>query len=554
MEVISRATDIQRQFIRLRSGGLRVWVGVIASLGVAPLLWVLFSVTQSPGDILQHFISTFAVDYLLTTLSLMVLVVSGCLLLGGILGICVARLDFPGRSVFRWALMLPMAAPAYIVAYAYTGLLDYGAPLPTLLRDWQGSFQIPEIRSLEGAACVLIAVLFPYVYALVLAAAVNRPPSLTEAARVLGCSPWRVLWRVELPLLRPALAAGGLLVALETLADYGTVKYFGVDTLSTGVFRLWFTLGDLGAAMHWGASLASFAIVLMFLQFLLRGRETRFSARTLVKSVHPLICPSRWQAWVIACLCGLTLAVTFIVPVGYLFWLAALSAGWKPEYSSLIMNSIALAGLVSSVAVLVSFTWIVMTRRDQGLHAPFWSLGKNILSLGYGVPGVVVAVGALGVAGHVDAGIEGAAASLGIEPPSWYLVGSMTLLVWAGVLRFLAVALRAVKRGIEGIPRTLDEQCALLGHSARQVTWRLYLPLARPGILAGVLLVFVDVIKELPATLVLRPIGFDTLAVRAFEFASDERLADAAWPSLIIVAVGLLPILLLRPGRRGRAA
>lgn len=514
----------------------------------APVLVVLASLLQPFGPLWSHLAETVLQDYVLNSLLLMAGVSVGVLLMG-VSGAWLTTLcQFPGRRLFEWALLLPMAMPAYIIAYTYTGMLDYGGPLQTLMRDtwgWRyGDYWFPEIRSLPGAVLMLSLVLYPYVYLLARAAFLEQSVCLLEVSRSLGCGPWRTFFRVALPLARPSVMAGLTLALMETLADYGTVKYFGVNTFTTGIFRTWFGLGDVGAATQLSALLLCCVTLLILLERYFRRRmrvsqSSRIAQRPLPR--FELTGHRAVGAWMI---CIAMLSTGFLLPAAQLLkW--AIQAGtdaFNAEFLRLAWHSLYLAlmaaTLIVSVAMIFAFAYRMRPQPARALVATF-------AGMGYAVPGTVIAVGVLIVLGSLDRTIDQWAMQHWQLSTGLLFSGSLCAVLFAYLVRFLSVSLHTLQAGFQRLSPALDEAARSLGYSPRRVMWRIHLPLLRGSLLTALLLVFVDVLKELPATLVLRPFNFNTLAVRAFEMASDERLMDAALPSLAIVLIGLAPVIVL---------
>lgn len=514
----------------------------------APLWVVLGSLLQPFGPLWIHLAATVLQDYVQNSLLLMAGVSVGVLVMG-VSGAWLTTLcQFPGRRSFEWALLLPMAMPAYIIAYTYTGLLDYGGPVQTLLRDawgWHyGDYWFPEIRSLPGAIVMLSLVLYPYVYLLARAAFIEQSVCLLEVSRSLGCGPWRTFFRVALPLARPAVMAGLTLALMETLADYGTVKYFGINTFTTGIFRTWFGLGDVGAATQLSALLLCCVTLLILLERYFRRRmrvakSSRVSHRPLPR--YTLTGARALGAWLI---CMGMLCLGFLFPALQLCqWAIQVgSSALNQDFLRLAWHTFSLALVAAVLIVSVAMLFAFAARmRPQ----PMRLLLLTFAGMGYAVPGTVIAVGVLIVLGRLDKTIDGfASAHWGISTGLLFS-GTLCAVIFAYLVRFLSVSLQTLQAGFQRLSPALDEAARSLGYAPRKIMWRIHLPLMHGSLLTALLLVFVDVLKELPATLVLRPFNFNTLAVRAFEMASDERLMDAALPSLAIVLIGLAPVFLL---------
>jgi iron(III) transport system permease protein len=493
------------------------------------------------GQILLEMSRTVLPDYALTTLWLCLLVAAGVSLIGLSAAVAVTLFEFPGRRLLAWALLLPLAMPAYVVAYAYTDFFQYSGPLQNFLRlnlGLQGRV-FPEVRSLGGAAWVFTFTLYPYVYLLARTALGERSANLMEAARLLGAPLRRRILAVALPLARPAVAAGVALALMETLADFGVASYFGIQTFSAGIYKAWLAMDNRVAA-------AQLAALLLLLVALLLGLERRAQSRlrfgqarggrsdTLDARPLRLRAAGVWLAWLV---CGVPVLLGFVLPV--LFMLRPLLADghslpWGP-FVGWAINSLRLASISALLAVGLALLLAFNLRRSPSLPA---KLAVQLVGLGYAVPGAVLVVGLLLPVGWLQT----------IYPHgglAYYLTATSLGLVWAYLVRFSAVALQSVQSAYARIPASLDDSARMLGNRDGLLLRRVHWPLLRPSLAAAALLVFVDVMKELPATLVLRPFNSDTLAVVAYQLARDERLGEAALPALALVLVGLLPVLLL---------
>lgn len=524
----------------------RLGLIVTAVLIAMPVLVVAASLLQPFSSVWQHLIDTVLVDYISNSLLLMLGVGCGTFILGVSSAWITAMCDFPGRRFFSWALLLPMAMPAYIIAYTYTGLLDYSGPVQALLRDsygWgYGDYWFPDIRSLGGAIGMFSLVLYPYVYLLVRTALIEQSTAVLEASRSLGRTPWQTFIHVALPVSRPAIAAGISLALMETLADYGTVDYFGISTFTTGIFRTWFGLGDQSAA----AQLASFLLLFVFILFVLERvsrRRMQFHHRALRSSVKRLAL-SRGQKILCFALVSSIVLLGFVVPaLQLLVWTLE---NWREnintDFFSLAANSFFLA---TAASVCCLFVAIFLAYGKRLFPRPVEVSAVRIAGMGYAVPGTVVAVGVLIPMAWLDNSIDDFMRAQFDISTGLLLSGTLAALIFAYVVRFLSVSLQSVEAGLLRIGSNLDESARSLGYTPFAVLKRIHMPLLSGSIFTALLLVFVDVLKELPATLILRPFNFNTLAVRTYELASDERLADAATPALAVVLIGLLPVILL---------
>ncbi|WP_374509465.1 ABC transporter permease [Niveibacterium sp.] len=494
-----------------------------------------------------HLSDTVLSDYIANSLRLCLGVGFGVAVVGTATAWLTAMHDFPGRRVFEWALVLPLAVPAYVMAYVYTDLLQFVGPVQTALRNafgWaHGDYWFPDVRSLPGAIAMFVCVLYPYVYLLARTAFIERAGGVLEAARTLGLGPWRAFFSVSLPLARPALAAGIALALMETLADYGTVAYFAVDTFTTGIYRAWFSLGDRVASAQLAAILLGFVLLLIALERLTRGRARYHNTGN--RNRPPMRTRLRGPAAALAVLaCALPLFAGFVLPAGLLLKMALTEgdAQFGARFFTLARNSFVLAATTAALAVLLALLLAYSARVSK----TWLARGLNrIVGLGYAVPGAVIAVGVLIPVTRLDTW-------LGLQWQQWFghnpgllLTGGIAALVYACLVRFLAVALQTVEASLAKITPSMDDAARSLGFGAFAILRRVHAPILRGSLLTAGLLVFVDVMKELPATLVMRPFNFDTLATQTYTLAADERLTEASTAALAIVAVGLLPLIAL---------
>ncbi|MEO0421968.1 MAG: iron ABC transporter permease [Pseudomonadota bacterium] len=520
---------------------------LFAALAIAvPLLIVLSVLAVPAGEAWRHLRETLLLEYLGRSLQLMLLTGSFALAFAVPCAWFTGACRFPGSSTLGWLLVLPLAAPAYVVAYAYTDLLDVSGPIQTALRQAlqlsPQAFVLPPVRSLPGAALLLALVLYPYIYVLARNSFAARSGLHFEAARVLGVGTVQAFWRVALPAARPAIAGGLALVLMETLADFGVVEYFSVPTLSTGIYRTWIGLGEKTAALKLAALMLLFVLVLVGLEAAgRRGRADRSDhSRAAPLELHG------WQRWVAFTWCAVPVVLGFAVPVALL---AVYASGTGDAilgrgFTRYLWNSVSMAGggavLATALALLLAYTMRLEGHRTNRVLI-------RISTLGYALPGVLLAVALLGPVSTVDRWLI-----------SWWpwggsgtvLSGSVVVLLYAYVCRFLTVAYQSVDAGLAAVSSELDAAARTLGASPGGVLRRVHLPLLARPLAAGVLLVFVDVMRELPATLLLRPFNFETLATRVYRLASDERLAEASTAALCIVLIGIVPVLLINRASR----
>jgi iron(III) transport system permease protein len=534
---------------------LLLWAPPLVALVLGlPLFTVVGFLLFLDSEIWHHLIDTVLNRYLVNTLLVMAGVTIGTLSIGIITAWLTTACRFPGQRFFAWALLLPLALPAYIIAYTYIGLLDIGGPIQTSLRQlfgWGiGDYTFPEIRSRLGAVVMLSLVLYPYVYLLTRTALREQAVGLTEVSRTLGLGPWATLWRLALPMARPAIVAGLSLALMETLADYGTMQLFGVDTFTTGIFRTWYGFGDIAAAAQLAALLLAFVFVLLILERYSR-RKARYQGERSRRGDATPIQLRGWGAAFAFILCLMPLLLGFIIPLLQLGWWGWLGRSelLSSSFTTLAWNSLSLAAAAALLAIILALL-LGYARRLQPTR-----LNRSLIAMagmGYAIPGAVIAVGVMIPLAALDNLLDSwLRAEWGVSV-GLILSGTLVALIFGYMVRFLTVALSSVESGLLRIRPALELAARSLGRTPTEVLLEIHLPLLRRSLLAGMLLVFVEVLKELPATLIMRPFNFNTLAVRAYEMAANERLVDAALPALAIVAIGLLPILLLhRAANRG---
>ncbi|MCG5239764.1 ABC transporter permease [Azospirillum doebereinerae] len=525
---------------------------LLAILIAVPILAVFVQSFASTGDLWRHMAQTVLSDYVANTLILLGIVGAVTLVTGTACAWTVTMHDFRGRKTLQWLLLLPLAMPAYVMAYTYTDFLQFAGPVQTWLRSvtgWRhGQYWFPEIRSAWGAGLVLSSVLYPYVYVLARAAFLEQSVCVLEASRTLGCTASGAFRRVALPLARPALVAGVGYALMETLADFGAVNYFGINTFTVGIYRTWFALHSPTAAAQLAAVLLLFVLALIVLERVSRGKMRFHQTTSRYRALPaPRLSPHGTAvAWAV---CLTPIFFGFLLPGGVLIRMV-MRGGTElslERFLDLVRNTMILGGSGALLVVGVALLVIHGVRHDRTRLA---ASAVRLASLGYATPGTVIAVGILIAVGLLH---EWVGLSVGM------ILGSTIVGVLYGYLiRFFVVAYGPLESGFAKIGPNLEGAARSLGHSPFQVLRRVHLPLLRPSLLSAAMLVFVDIGKELPATMILRPFNFDTLAIEAFRMASTERLDDAALPALVIVLVGLLPVVYLsrtiassRPGHAG---
>ena len=529
------------------SGALSL-LALLAALACAlPMVAVLIAALSGGTDTVRHLADTVLGQYTRTTVALMLLVSAGTFVIGVGTAWLVTMTRFPGKRILEIALVLPLAFPAYVLAYAYTNLLDHPGIVQATLRELTGwgprDYWFPDIRSLGGAALMLTLVLYPYVYLLARAAFMQQSGTTFLAARALGSSPWSAFLKVSLPLARPAIAGGVLLAVMETIADFGTVAYFGVQTFATGIYTSWFALFDRAGAAQLALCLLSFALLLAMLERIQRGKARYHETARQAKAM-PAMELRGWRAWFATIACGVPVVLGALLPIVVLFTMGLGSEQdlLSPRYLGFIRNSVVLAGIAASVTVGAAIVLGFFQRLRPGKLS--WGAGY-VARLGYAVPGGVIAVGLLVPFAAFDNALDAWMRATFDISTGLLITGSIWLLVTAYMVRFLAAALGAYEGGQAMVHANMDAAARSLGQTPVGTLRRVHLPILAPSLLTALLIVFVDVMKELPATLIMRPFNFDTLAVQAYRLASDERLEGAAVPSLVIVAMGLLPVILI---------
>jgi iron(III) transport system permease protein len=514
---------------------------LVAALLALPVLAVGASFFSGASDAWSHLAATALPRYVGNTLLLLLAVACGVVLIGVVSAWLITAYRFPGRGMLEWGLLLPLAMPAYVMAYAYTDWLQFSGPVQSALRGltgWQArEYWFPEVRSLGGAAAMLSFALYPYVYLIARTAFHDLSRSAIEAGRLAGLGPLGAFLRVAVPLARPAIVAGAALALMETLADFGTVSYFGVEVFTTGIFKTWFSLGDSVAAAQLSSCLLAFVVVLLALERANRGRAAYHGITPRRAHPHRLRGGAAALAFVA---CAAPVVFGFALPALLLAGLALRETLSIARLFALMANSFSIAALTALIAVVIA---LVMAYAARITRNPLVAGANRLAALGYAVPGAVIAVGVLVPLGRFDNVLAGwIEHALGVRA-GLLLTGTIAALVYAYLVRLLAVALQTTEAGLAKITPSMEYAARSLGATPASALARVHVPLLAPSLATAALLVFVDVLKELPATIALRPFNFDTLAIEAYNLAKDERLAEAALPSLAIVAAGLLPVL-----------
>jgi len=534
---------------------------LLTLVAASPILAVIYLALTPTDNIWPHLVSTVLGGYVATTLGLTAGVGLGTLIIGVGTAWLVTMCHFPGRRLFEWGMLLPLAMPSYIIAYVYTDLLEFSGPLQGALRDLFGwsskrDYWFPEVRSLGGAIAMMTLVLYPYVYLLSRAAFLEQSVGVFEASRTLGRGPWLSFFSVALPLARPAVIIGLYLVLMETLNDYGTVDFFAVNTFSLGIFDVWMNMNNISGA----AQLAT--VILIFVAFLILAeryarRKQRFHNTSTKMQALPGFPLSGKRALLATIVCLVPILLGFALPTVILVNYA--QAFYEPTLSREILNyawnSVRLSVLAGTTAVAIS---IVMAYGARIQGGRLLVAANRIAAMGYAVPGAVLAVGVLVVVGGLDNSIDGVMRHHFDISTGLILSGTIAAVTFGYLVRFLALALGTVEASLIKVTPNMDGAARSLGRGTFSTMRLVHLPLIRGSVLTAVLLIFVDCMKELPMTVILRPFNFQTLATFVHQYASDEQLGEAALAALSIVGVGVLPVILLsltiarsRPGQAG---
>ena len=526
------SSSIQRRWYPL--------VFAVVGLILLPLSVLALSWQSIDMQIWSHLWDTQMPRLLGNTLTLVLGVGTGVTLIGVSLAWLTSLCEFPGRRWLDWALMLPFAIPAYVLAFVFVGLLDFAGPVQSLLREWFGSgLRLPRVRSTGGVIIVLVLVFYPYVYLLARTAFLAQGKGLMEAARMLGQSPWQAFWRVALPVARPAIGAGVALALMETLADFGAVAVFNFDTFTTAIYKTWYGFFSLSSAAQLASLLLLAVMLVVYGERRARGQDHAASERPRGQALYRL---HGLKAWMASGWCALVFACAFVVPmVQLVVWC------WQrgrfdldERYRELILHTLYLGAMAALITVAVALL-LAFARRQA--PTPGIRAGVALANLGYALPGSVLAVSLMLAFSFLDR-------ELVVPLSSWLggagrplLLGSVAALLVAYLVRFIAVAYGPLESSLARIRPSLPQAARSLGVGGPRLFFKVYLPLLLPGTLSAALLVFVDTLKEMPATLLMRPFGWDTLAVRVFEMTSEGEWARASLPALTLVLVGLLPVI-----------
>ena len=521
--------------------------GVITLLLVLPILAIFYTAIGETDDLFTHLMSTVMPTYIYNT----VVLTAGVMLLSLILGIpsawFMAMCKLPTEKWLQWALVLPLAMPGYIIGYIFTDWFDFAGPIQIFLRDitgWgPGEYWFPDIRTLSGATFVLSLVLYPYVYLLCRAAFMEQNVSLLQSARLLKCSPWESFWRISLPLVRPSIAVGLSLVAMETIGDFGTVSYFAVNTLTTAVYDTWLGYSNLNAAAKISAMMLMIVVLLLSAERYSRRKQKLFQSQFNSHEDFRYELQG-WRKWGALIWCWGLVAIAFIFPLLQLidYAITYFAQSWTPEFREYAWNSLVVSVVAAIIGVAIALT-VNFSQRVNGGRSNLAFM--RLSSLGYAVPGTVLAIGVMVAVLFMDHRVNDIAKAMEWGRPGLIFSGSMFALIFAMVVRFSAVAIGSVESNLNKISPSLDMASRTMGCTPNTMLWRVHFPLVKRGALIAGLLVFIESMKELNAALLLRPFNFETLATYVYNFASDEHLELAALPAVLLVLVGLIPLVVV---------
>ncbi|OOF38894.1 iron ABC transporter permease [Rodentibacter mrazii] len=517
-----------------------------------PLLAITYHALSGEMDNLIHLWNTMLGRYVINSLLLVIGTVALALFFALPSAWLVANFQFWGQRSLQWLLCLPLAMPAYLIAYLYTDLLDYSGAFQSLLRSifgWQTprDYWFPQIRTLYGACFVLALVLYPYIFLLVRVAFLEQSENLQHSAKMLGAPPLQIFRRVTFPLIRPAIAVGMALVAMETLGDFGTVAYFALPTLTTAIYDSWLSFHDLGTASR----ISIFMLMMIFLFISLEQysrRKQKSYQRGYEKKTHFRMLTG-WRCALALLWCWSLLAMAFFIPFGRLiFWsIDYFEQSWNLDFVKFALNSLKVSSIaaVTTVCVALLLHFAHRLSRNTPFFGKMTRLSLALSGFGYAIPGTVLAIGLLSPLTFADHQLHSLLKSLELKPVGLIFSGSIFALVLAYTIRFLAMAIGSLGACLERVSPTLDMASQTMGKSGTKMFKHIHIPLISKGITTAALMVFIESMKELNASLLLRPFNFDTLATYVFTFTSDEQLERAAMPAIVLVLVGLIPVIWL---------
>jgi iron(III) transport system permease protein len=553
---MSQMPDAGARKASVARDGDRAWAifaVIISALVATPVIAVGVLAISPTANIWPHLWATVLPGYVRTTLVLMAGVGIVSFVVGTSTAWFVAMCRFPGRKVLQWALLVPLATPTYIIAYTYVDVFEYSGIVQTMARGlfgWHNArdYWFPDIRSLPGAIFVMSFVLYPYVYLTARASFMKQSVCLLEVSRTLGRSAWGTFFSVALPMARPAIAIGVTLAMLECLNDIGAVEFFGVNTLTVGIYATWLGRGNLGGAAQLASVMLIFVFALIWLERLMRARQ-RFHHTSRRERPPTKVRLTGWRGWSVTVACALPVFLGFVVPGAVLldFAIGRFDTA-NQDYLRYATNSLVLSATASVAAIAIG---LVLAYAHRLARSDLVQIAIRFASVGYAVPGAVLGIGILVPMARLDHAINGAATGLFGISTGLLLTGTIFSIVFAYVVRFLAISYGAIEAGLGRVTPNLEAAARTLGRSSSGALREVHLPLIRPALATAGLLVFVDCMKELPATLILRPFNFDTLATHVYTYASLDLLEDSALSALTIVAAGVLPVILINRTLKG---
>ena len=528
---------------------LNIWsiLSIIFVIGILlPNIDLLTHVFQKPNENWYHIQNYLLKDYIINTVKIVIPVAFLAMIIGTSIAWLISAYNFPFRKFFKWALVLPIAIPPYIAAYTYTGMLSYTGGIQSFIRNTlnlEVNAKYFDMMSIKGAIFIFTVGLFPYVYMITRAFLQNQSASLIESARLLGRNPIEIFLYIVLPLCRGAIIGGNSLVILEVLNDYGVVSYFGIPTLSTAIFKTWFGMGDIESAVKLSGILMIFVLGILLVEIWLRGRK-RYSYSTT--KVRPIVRKELKGIYAGAAfmLCFIIISVGFVIPTLQLFQWSLLTYKkiLNMEFVTLLFNSLWTAVIVSIIVVAMSIIIANFCRMQQG---KFSKILSKITLLGYSIPAAVIAIGVILFFVSLDNRLQGVYKLFNQDSQTLVLSTSILMLLFAYIMRFLAIGYQSIEAGFEKVGKSFFEASRMLGKGVTETFFKVDLPMIKPAVLSAFALTFVDVVKELPLTLILRPFNFNTLATKTFEYANDEMIHEASISSLLVIIISFISIYFL---------
>ena len=520
----------------------QIFLFLIISIVIIPIITVISYIFSPSTELWGHLANNLLIEYLFNTFIILIFVGIISTILGVSCAWLVTMYKFPGKDVFKWLLIMPIAIPTYVAAYIYAGLVEPSGFLFDSIENTFGLgkelYNLVDLRNIYGVIFILSICLYPYIYLLTYSSFKEQSGCAIEVGKSLGLNKKELFSRISIPLARPGIIAGLSLVMMETLAEFGTMDYYGISTFTTGIYRTWFAFGDDTSALHLASILLTFVFILITLEKYSRGRSKYAHTSQKSKPVQPINMSVKKGIYAFLW-CSLISLLGFIIPIIQLFlWLMeTYSHLFKDEFLKIIMNTVTIAALSSVIIVLISIYASYVNRSTNSLYTKF---SLKVFSIGYSIPGVVIAVGIIIPITLIDnfqASIFGS--------PIFYLSGSFVALIIAYLVRFSTISFNATESGLSKIKNNIDLTAKSFGFSSFKILKNIHIPMMKTTVITSFILVFVDIVKELPATLILRPFNFDTLAIHIYELASSEQLSLIASPALMLIIIGLIPVIIL---------